>query len=246
MQPGYQLSVAGAPCPPRAGVPRRPTLPIAIDHMANLAIRSTLLAGTLIALGACHRGVPELARDSPAGPCTVNEPGAAPSGGYAAYVEHVTPTIKGPDTPGSLGITVTCITLGTAPDNVVLMLPNLRAGASIPTGEYRVRNPVFDMTPAELTDTRLAWARVRRGAEYPLLYTADAGSVTITRAAGGVLEGAYHLALSTADSVVHLPRAAPEVVGPTAKDSSGARVIHRTVIGGAFQAPMKEASWRGQ
>lgn len=213
--------------------------------MANLAFRSAVLAGTLAALGACRQGVPELARDSPAGPCTLNEPGAAGSGGYAGYVEHVTPTVSGANTPGSLGITVTCITLGTAPDVVVLMLPNLRAGASIPTGEYRVRNPVFDLDKRELTDDRLAWARVRRGADYPLLYTADAGSVHITRAAGGILEGAYQLALSTADTVVHLPRAIPEVVGPTATDSAGARVIHRTVIGGAFLAPMKEADWRG-
>lgn len=90
-----------------------------------------------------------------------------------------------------------------------------------------------------MTDPRLAWARLRRGDELPVLYGGVAGRVTITRAADGVLEGAYQVAFAVADSALALPGARPEVGGSVAADSLGRPLVHRTVVGGAFVAPMK-------
>ena len=63
---------------------------------------------------------------SVAGACTVQEPGSSPSGGAAAYVEHVTPTARGGFGVGSLGVSVVCAVDGAAPEQVTLILPNLR------------------------------------------------------------------------------------------------------------------------
>ena len=182
-----------------------------------------------------------------AGTCTIREPGSISSGGVAAYVEHVTPTAGGGFGVGSLAVTVTCLTAGTAPDHVYLILPNLRRGARPALGEYRVRNPNDStLSTAELTDPRLAWVRVQRGGDRPLLYAGDGGRIVITRADSTGLEGAYQVAVSIADSAVSLPGARPEVGGALATGPGGARLTSRTALGGAFVAPRKEADWRGR
>jgi hypothetical protein len=142
---------------------------------------------------------------------------------------------------------VTCLMDGPDPDLVVLVLPNLRRGERPVVGEYRVRVP-GDSTASrrERLDPRLAWARVRRGGDLPVLYTARGGTVVIARSEDGLLEGAYQLAVATADSAVTLPGARPEVVGGAATDSTGRPPAHRTVLAGAFVAPRKEADWRGR
>lgn len=180
------------------------------------------------------------------GSCTVSEPGAPPAGGASAYTEHVTPTVGGGFGVGSLGVSVTCVTDGTAQDQVTLILPNLVRGSGAPVGEYRVRSPQDALTAAEATDRRLAWARVRRGADVPVLFTADAGRVIITRSDAGLLEGAYQVAFSASDTVLVLPSARPEVSGSAATDSAGAPVVGRSVLGGAFIAYRQEADWRGR
>lgn len=80
----------------------------------------------------------------------------------------------------------------------------------------------------------------------PILFTADAGRVTITRSDAGLLEGAYQVAFSASDTVLVLPGARPEVSGPAATDSAGAPVVVRSVLGGAFIAYRQEADWRGR
>jgi hypothetical protein len=165
----------------------------------------------------------------------------------AAYVEHVTPTAGGGFGVGSLAVTITCVTSGTSPDHIYLILPNLRRGDHPALGEYRVHNPSDStLTTSQLTDPRLAWVRIQRGDSRPVLYTGDGGRIVITRADAGVLEGAYHVAASIADSPVALPGARPEVSGPVAGGAGGARLVARTALGGAFVAPRKEADWRGR
>jgi hypothetical protein len=180
------------------------------------------------------------------GSCTVTEPGAPAAGGASAYTEHVTPTVGGGFGVGSLGVSVTCFTDGTAQDQVTLILPNLERGKGVPVGEYHVRSPRDVLTATEATDRHLAWARVRRGAEVPVLFAADAGRVIITRSDTGLLEGAYQIAFSASDSVLVLPGARPEVSGPIASDSAGALVVGRAVLGGAFTAYRQDADWRGR
>ena len=102
------------------------------------------------------------------------------------------------------------------------------------------------MTGGATLDPRLAWARVSRGELVPLLYVGQAGSVVIARSEDGLLEGAYRIALSPADSAIALPGARPEVSGPIATDSTGRVPGGRTVLGGAFIAPRQEADWRGR
>lgn len=183
---------------------------------------------------------------SVAGACTIQEPGSAPTGGIAAFVEHVTPTAGGGFGVGSLGVTVVCAVDGTTPDQVTLILPNLVRGRAVPIGEYRIRSPYHALSAAESVDPRMAWARVQRGSTAPVLYTGVAGSVIITRAAQGVLEGAFRVAVATTDSAVVLPGARPEVTAPLATDSLGLVPFSRTVVGGAFVAPRKEGDWRGR
>jgi hypothetical protein len=202
------------------------------------------VAVACLAVAACHSHGGDV---YVAGTCTIDEPGGPPLGGVSAYVEHVTPTAGGGFGVGSLAVTVSCLTGGTAPDHVYLMLPNLRRGARPALGEYHVRNlNDSTLTTAELTDPRLAWARVQRGADHPVLYTADGGRVVITRADSTALEGAYQLAVSIADSAVSLPGARPEVSGPVATGPAGAPLVSRTALGGAFLAPWNEADWRGR
>lgn len=128
----------------------------------------------------------------------------------------------------------------------MLILPNLVRGGGIPVGDYRVRSPYHTLTEAERGDPKLAWARVQRGAVAPFLYTGVGGRVVITRADGGVVEGAYQVAVVSADSGVALPGAKPEVDGTLALDSLDGVRTSRTVLGGAFVAPRREADWRGR
>jgi hypothetical protein len=196
---------------------------------------------------ACRDGAPEITPGSVAGACTIHEPGSAPISGLAAYVEHVTPTADGGFGVGSLAVTVTCMTDGADRDLVVLIFPNLRRGERPPAGEYRVRVPDDStLSREQRLDARLAWARVSRGGERPVLYTARGGMVVVARSEDGLLEGAYQLALATADSAVSLPGARPEVAGRIATDSTGLPPADRTVLAGAFAAPRKEADWRGR
>jgi hypothetical protein len=223
-----------------------PSTPLTPAPMMNGILqpcRSTATA-FLCLLAACG-GDDTVPSSATLGSCTVAEPGAPATGGAAAYTEHVTPTVGGFGV-GSLGVSVTCVTDGTAQDQVSLILPNLERGRGVPVGEYRVRSPQDALTAAEATDRRLAWARVRRGAEVPVLFTADAGRVIITRSDTGLLEGAYQVGFSGSDTVLVLPGARPEVSGPVASDSAGAPVLSRTVLGGAFIAYRQEADWRGR
>lgn len=178
------------------------------------------------------------------GSCTVNEPGAAPQGGYAGYAEHVTPTVRGFDT-GSLAITIVCETPGAEGDIVTLILPNLVRGATPAPGEYRVRSPTDSLTQEQMLDPRLAWARVARGGG-SLLFTARGGSIRLIAVKNGVLEGAYHVAIAAADSSLSLPGARPEAGGTFRTDSAGRRILAPTVLGGAFVAIRTEADWRGR
>jgi hypothetical protein len=197
-----------------------------------------------LALSACGADAPERV----AGECTVREPGAAATAGPAAYAEHVTPTLGGRFEVGSLAVTITCRTGGSLPDQVVLVLPNLVSGTPPAPGEYRIRDPGEpSLSPAERTDPRLAWARVRRGGpERPILFAGVAGQIVLTRADGGVLEGAYQVALGVADTAVSLTGARPEVEGPVGADLLGRPVFGRTILGGAFIAVRGEADWRGR
>ena len=209
---------------------------------------STLLIAASVATGAaCGGGSRASAGSASTGGCTVHEPGSPGESGISAYTEHVTPTAGGGFGVGSLGVTITCVTAGAARDQVVLIFPNLTRGQRPLVGHYRVRAP-GDTTLAneEALDARLAWARVSRGADAPILYIANAGTVAVTRSEEGLLEGAYQLALAVADSAVRLPGARPEVSGPMATDSTGRPPAGNTVLGGAFIAPRTEADWRGQ
>jgi hypothetical protein len=178
------------------------------------------------------------------GSCTVNEPGAAPSAGYAAYAEHETSTVRG-FTTGSLAITIVCETLGSAGDAVTLILPNLQRGVLPAPGTYRVRSPSDPLAEAQMLDPRLAWARVARGGG-ALLFTARGGNVTLTAVKGQTLEGAYQVAIAAADSALGLPGAQPEGGGTFRTDSAGRPIIAPTVLGGAFVATRREADWRGR
>ena len=208
--------------------------------------RSATAATCFLLLAACGGDGPGITRDSVGGACSVQEPGGSPSGGAAAYVEHVTPTAGGGFGVGSLGVSVVCAVDGAAAEQVTLILPNLVRGRGIPVGEYRVRSPYHSLSASERVDPRAAWVRAQRGATAPVLYIGVGGTVVITRAAAGILEGAYQVALATTDSAVALPGARPEVGGPLAGDSLGAVPISRTVLGGAFLAPRKEGDWRGR
>ena len=181
---------------------------------------------------------------SAGGSCTVNEPGAAPQEGHAAYAEHVTPTVRGFAT-GSLAITIVCETPGAGGDIVTLILPNLVRGATPAPGEYRIRSPTDSVSREQMLDPRLAWARVARGGG-SLLFTARGGSVRLLAVRDGVLEGAYHVAIAAADSSLALPGARPEAGGTFRSDSAGRPIIAPTVLGGAFLATRTEADWRGR
>lgn len=208
---------------------------------------ASLLAALCVATTACRGDRPGITRSSPAGECTVTEAGTPPASGAAAYTEHVTPTAGGGFHVGSLGVTITCITDGPARDLVVLMLPNLTRGERPRPGNYVVRVPGDSaLTKAESLDPRLAWARVARGVDAPVLYVARGGMVAITRSEDGLLEGAYQIAVAAADSVISLPGARREIAGAMATDSAGRPVAANTVLGGAFVAPRKEADWRGR
>lgn len=198
-----------------------------------------VLFGLLVA--ACSSSTTE-----PIGACTLAEPGAPTTAGAAAFAEHVTPTAGGGFGTGSLGVSVTCLTSGTAPDQFTLILPNLQRGQPVPLGDYTVRDPRQPLSAAELTDRRMAWARVRRGGDVPVLFAGQAGRVTITRSEASLLEGAFQVALAASDTAFALPGARAEVAGPIARDSSGAPLVSRTVIGGAFLAYREEADWRGK
>jgi hypothetical protein len=214
---------------------------------ARLGRRSSLAAAACsLLIAACSDEAPQITRDRVAGACSIHEPGAAENAGAAAYVEHVTPTVDGGFGVGSLGVSVVCAVDGTAAEQLTLILPNLIRGRGIPVGEYRVRSPYHSLSPAERVDPRSAWVRVQRGGTAPLLYIGVGGSVVITRADSGIVEGAYHVAVAAADSAVSLPGAVPEVRGAVAGDSLGAVPTPRTVLGGAFLAPRQEADWRGR
>lgn len=209
---------------------------------------STLaLALGLTSAAACGDRAPEITPESVAGACTIHEPGSVPVSGLAAYAEHVTPTAGGGFGVGSLAVTVSCVTDGAARDLVVLIFPNLRRGQLPPAGEYLVRVPDDStLSREQRLDPRLAWARVSRGADRPVLYVARGGKVVVARSEDGLLEGAYQLALAATDSAVSLPGARPEVAGQIAADSTGLPPADRTVLAGAFAAPRKEADWRGR
>ncbi|HEX8693657.1 MAG TPA: hypothetical protein VF746_14640 [Longimicrobium sp.] len=208
---------------------------------------STLLIATCFAAGGACRGGSHETASATAGGCTVHEPGSPGERGVSAYTEHVTPTAGGGFGVGSLGVTITCVTDGPARDQVVLILPNLTRGQRPLVGHYRVRAPGDSaLTKEEALDPRLAWARVSRGVDAPILYTARAGTVAVTRSEDGLLEGAYQLALSVADSAIALPGARPEVSGAVATDSTGRPPTGNTVLAGAFVAARTEADWRGR
>lgn len=198
-----------------------------------------------VALSACGHGETEITPHSVAGPCTISEPGTRSALGTAAYVEHHTPTTGGVDGPGSLGLTITCLTTGLASDQVILILPNLRRATPVPLGDYHIHDPGDSIAATSaLTDPRLAWARVKRGTASPLLFTGQGGRVTLTRAGNGVVEGAYQVALAANDTAFAIPGARGEVgAGEAAAPSDSTSRL--TVIGGAFVAPAKEAEWRG-
>lgn len=205
------------------------------------------LALGLTSAAACRDRTPEITPESVAGACTIHEPGNTPISGLAAYAEHVTPTAGGGFGVGSLAVTVSCVTDGAARDLLVLIFPNLRRGQRPPAGEYLVRMPDDGtLSREQRLDPRLAWGRVSRGADRPVLYIARGGRVVISRSEDGLLEGAYQVALATTDSAVSLPGARPEVAGRIATDSAGMAPVDRTVLAGAFAAPRKEADWRGQ
>lgn len=214
--------------------------------MTGQRISTLLIAACVAAAAGCRAGAREVTPNSAAGSCTVNEPGSPAESGVSAYAEHVTPTASGGFGVGSLGVTITCLTAGSARDQVVLILPNLTRGQRPGVGRYTVRPPGGALAKAEALDPRLAWARVSRGAAAPVLYVGVAGTVAITRSEDGLLEGAYQIALSAADSAISLPGARPEVPGVLAADSTGRAPTDNTVLGGAFVAPRKEADWRGR
>lgn len=209
--------------------------------------RHTLAAVTCSLLAACGgEGRQGVVKDDIAGPCSIQEPGSSPIAGVSGYVEHVTPNANGGFGVGSLGISLTCIIDGTAPEQVTLILPNLIRGRGIPTGEYRVRDPYQSAPAGEMVDPRTAWVRAQRGSTIPVLYTGVGGRVVITSAEEGVLAGAYQVALAPADSGVSLPGARPEVPDELAARTSGRGAVGRTVLAGAFAAPKTEAEWRGK
>jgi hypothetical protein len=215
--------------------------------MTSQRIATLLIAACTAAATGCRDGAREVTRNRAAGDCTVHEPGSPAVSGASAYTEHVTPTVGGGFGVGSLGVTITCLTDGSARDQVVLILPNLTRGERPQVGKYTVRPPGDSaLAKAEALDPRLAWARASRGADAPILYVAMAGTVAITRSEDGLLEGAYQIALSVADSAVSLPGARPEVSGVVAADSTGRPPAGNTVLGGAFVAPRREADWRGR
>lgn len=200
-------------------------------------MRAFAVASAALAAG-CGRTTPV------AGSCTIHEPGASPSAGYAGYAEHVTPTVRGFGA-GSLAVTIVCETPGAAGDIVTLILPNLRRGAAPAPGEYRVRSPTDSLTAQAMVDPRLAWARVARGGG-ALLYTVRGGSVRLVTVSEGVLEGAYQVAIASADSALSLPGARAEGGGTFRTDSAGRPIVSPTVLGGAFVATRTEADWRGR
>ncbi len=206
---------------------------------AGIVLGGLALAAAAVAL-LSTRGAPA----PRVGSCTVDEPGPAPAqGGVAGFVEHVTPTVHGFGT-GSLAITIVCETPGATGDRVTLMLPNLTRGHLPSPGAYRVRAP-GESPPAEAVSPTLAWARVARGGG-ALLFTARGGVVRLTRVEGGVLEGAYEVAIAAVDSARALPGAAREPGAAPAVDSAGRPILAPTVIGGAFSALRGEADWRGR
>jgi hypothetical protein len=179
-----------------------------------------------------------------AGACEVHEPGAAPVKGYAGYTEHVTPTVHGFGA-GSLAVTIVCETPGSAGDIITLILPNLSRGSQPEPGEYRVRSPADSLTTAQMVDPRVAWARVARGGG-ALLFMARGGTVRLVAVTDGVLEGAYQVAIASADSALTLPGARSEAGGTFRVDSAGRPILAPTVLGGAFRAVRTEADWRGR
>jgi hypothetical protein len=144
-----------------------------------------------------------------------------------------------------MGVTIVCETPGAAGDIVTLILPNLRRGAAPAPGEYRVRSPTDSLTAQAMVDPRLAWARVARGGG-ALLYTGRGGSVRLVTVSEGVLEGAYQVAIASADSALSLPGARAEGGGTFRTDSAGRPIVSPTVLGGAFVATRTEADWRGR
>jgi hypothetical protein len=179
-----------------------------------------------------------------AGSCTIHEPGGTPQAGLAEYAEHVTPTVRG-FVAGSMAVTIVCETSGAGGDVVTLILPNLRRGSAPDPGEYRVRSPTDSLSQEQMLDPRLAWARVSRGGG-ALLFTARGGSVRLVSVGGGVLEGAYQVAIATADSSLSLPGAKAEGGGTFRTDSAGRPILAPSVLGGAFVATRTEADWRGR
>lgn len=215
--------------------------------MTKPLIPALLIAVSVAVGAACGGGSRASGGSASAGGCTVHEPGSPGESGASAYTEHVAPTAGGGFGVGSLGVAITCVTDGAARDQVVLILPNLTRGQRPLVGHYRVRAPGdTTLTREEALDPRLAWARVSRGVDAPILYVANAGTVAVTRSEEGLLEGAYQLALAAADSAVQLAGARPEVDGPVASDSTGRPPTGNTVLGGAFVARRTEADWRGQ
>lgn len=200
-------------------------------------LRRCLIALPLLALPGCAGSRP--------GECSIIEPGSSPQGGISAYTEHVTPTPGGFGV-GSLAVTITCGSAeSSSGDLVVLILPNLTRSAGPPTGRFRVRNPNdTTMTPAELRDPRLAWARVARGGAAPVLFTGQGGEIVLTHAGGGTLEGAYQVALAPAADPVALPGGGRETDAAFAPGEGARTLIAPTVLGGAFYAHRHEADWR--
>ncbi len=129
------------------------------------------VSALVLVSASCRGGRTEIPRASPAGECSVTEAEVPAERGVAAYTEHVTPTAGGGFHVGSLGVTITCLTGGAARDLVVLVLPNLTRGERPRPGNYVVRVPGDTaLTREESLDPRLAWARVARGVDAPVLY----------------------------------------------------------------------------
>jgi hypothetical protein len=211
--------------------------------MRGIVRRLPVMAGCM-SVAACGGDGHGVSHGSALGACTVEAPGELPVAGVAGYVEHVTPTVGNRFRVGSLGVTIVCTTGGAAGDQVVLVMPNLERGKGVPEGEYRIARPGVG-SAGELADPRLAWARVQRGADLPLLFVADGGRLRVTRSADGLLKGAFQVAFAEADTPISLPGARPEAAAAAGVDSAGARVRAPGVLGGAFAAPRKEADWRG-
>lgn len=207
-------------------------------------VRLPFVVAGCVVVSACGRDGHGVRPGSVLGACTVGEPGELPAAGVAGYVEHVTPTVGNRFGVGSLGVTIVCSTGGSAGDQVVLVIPNLERGKGVPEGEYRIGTPGVG-SATELGDPRLAWARVQRGADLPLLFVAEGGRLRITRSTDGLLEGAFQVAFAQADTPISLPGARPEAAAAALVDSAGVSVRAPGVLGGAFAAPRKEADWRG-